>query len=153
VSSAKLKEDLLPAASTTTELVVTPGTPSAGMLVTFEAHVTSTGPTDSPLSGLVAFYANGTLLGNAEVDDGTATYGRVFDDDQPLDVYAVFTPDTNYLGSTSSHLQVQFQPLTVIDIMAVYTPEALSDAGSAYDVRFRFQQRIDDANQAFLNSL
>ncbi|MDP9118111.1 MAG: Ig-like domain-containing protein, partial [Actinomycetota bacterium] len=88
-------------AATTTTLTVNPPSPAVNQATTLTATVHYSGNGAAP-TGTVSFYDGATLLGTAPVQaDGTATLVTSFGGG-PHSITAVYSGDTNYVGSTSN---------------------------------------------------
>ena len=91
--------------TTATTLTASPSAPTAGQSVTFTATVKNTNgsATAFPLTGNVAFYVNGAATASSTLTNGQATYTTTLGS-AAESVYAVYSGDSNWTGSTSSTL-------------------------------------------------
>lgn len=106
--------------ATVTTLAASPASLTAGMAETLTATIAPTNPvtgTTYTFSGTVSFYDGTTLLGQVAVVNGTATLTGVdLKDNVSHNLTAVYSGDTNWLGSTSSvvPLEATTLPDTVV---------------------------------------
>jgi hypothetical protein len=90
-------------ASTTTALAIVTSAPNNVASLTFTATVSSTQANGE--TGTVNFYAGAQLLDTAPLNAGTATYTTTATTFASNSFTAVYSGDTNFLGSTSTRTQ------------------------------------------------
>jgi hypothetical protein len=97
--------------TTTTTLTATPASLTAGTAETLTASIAPTNPltgTVYTITGTVTFYDGTTLLGQVAVSNNTATItGLSLKDNVSHSITAVYSGDTNWLGSTSTALPLE----------------------------------------------
>jgi len=94
--------------ATSTSVTATPASLTAGVtesLIATVTPVTTVTGTTYTLTGTVSFYDSGILLGKASVSSGTATLSNVsLADNVNHSITAIYTGDTNWIGSASTAL-------------------------------------------------
>jgi len=126
--------------ATTTTLTASTMSPQVGQTTTFTATVAPTiTPNGAAIlpTGTVTFFVNGTQTVET-LTNGTATFATVLTATTGNYVTAVYSGDTNWLGSTSSQLVVNIAPIPTTGSLsanqstALYTANiVLTDAVSA----------------------
>jgi hypothetical protein len=97
--------------TTTTTLTATPATLTAGTAETLTATIAPTNAvtgTIYTITGTVTFYDGTTLLGQVAVSNNTATItGLKLKDNVSHSITAIYSGDTNWIGSTSTALPLE----------------------------------------------
>ncbi len=151
-ASAALNFNYVPAAPTTVALVSSAPIQMT-RTVTLTATVTPSASTGA-IQGSVQFFVDGSLLGTGKVVGGKASVpfaAPANSTEQTMTFSALFQASSNYLDSASPQLALPVSQRDVIDVLAVMSQNTVnSQVGTS--VIDRFNQEIDDANQAFANS-
>ncbi len=136
----------VPPVSTTTLLTSSLLSPLDTSTVTLTASVVPN--TSGTPTGSVTFFDGALAIQTVNLIDGRATYSKAFAAGVHT-LSASYSPTSNNNSSLSDTLTVTSTKANVIDILALYTPEALASAGSAEAIRTNLQDQIDDANAIF----
>lgn len=145
VNSAEAIVSIEPAVTATT-LTASTSHPVAGGRVTLTATVTPAVP------GTVTFFEGDAPLGTMLLSQGKSTL-TVSDLPAGSHTYtARFNPTAGDRPSTSSPLTVQAVNVSVIDLLAVYTTQTLTAAGSLSNLLEFLRKEIGETNAAFANS-
>ena len=136
--------------TTTTVLVGNTLNVAAPVLLTAVVRPTAKG--GWAVDGSATFYADGTKLGTAPVKNGIAKLYAKFLYPGDEDITADYTPTSLHLPSTSDAATASISEPNEIDVLALYTPEALAAFGSAANIETIVQSELNDTNQAFINS-
>ena len=108
---------------TKTTLNVTSTSPQAGIGTTLTATIANTGTGSGTYTygGTVTFYAGNKVLGSASVANGTATGTVIYTSTSAQTVYAVYSGDTNWNGSTSDPVAVTPLPIPAVISLSANT--------------------------------
>ncbi|MDP9116950.1 MAG: Ig-like domain-containing protein [Actinomycetota bacterium] len=90
---------------TTTSETCTPTTPAVNQSVTSTATVTPATPDTASMTGTITFYDNGTAVATVPLVNGQASYTAPYTP-AGQSIYAVYSGDTNYVGSTSNTVNI-----------------------------------------------
>lgn len=108
---------------TKTTLTVMSTSPQAGIGTTLTATVANTGTGSGTYTygGTVTFYAGNKVLGSATVANGTATGTVIYTSASAQSVYAVYSGDANWNGSTSDPVTVTPLPIPAVISLSANT--------------------------------
>ncbi len=135
---------------TETEIRASNKTLPVGQEVTLTARVVGSGEAEA--SGLVAFHEGNTLLGYGRIGGGEARLTLSSLKVGKHAIMAVFGSDMNYTASKSSAITVTIKKATVVDLMALYTPLAMEEAGGEQAAHEAVVEAVRDTNRALWNS-
>ena len=118
--------------STVTTVTATPPTLTAGTPETLTATIAPTGAVPGAtytMTGTIAFYDGATQLGQAAVSNNSATIGGVtLANNVSHSITAVYSGDTNWVGSTSAALTLA--PATLPDTVVLTSNDSAAQPGA-----------------------
>lgn len=121
-----------------------------GRRITFEARVRAETTTSRFPGGMVLFQNERGVLGTATLSNGKATFSMLGLPAGSHLIRAVYVGDANCLAGQSAQLTAA--GMTMVDLLAVYTPAARDQVGSVDDIQWSIEQAVIDTNRAFSNS-
>jgi len=149
--SAPVRLDVARCATTTTFEASASSMP-VGQSVSFLARVRTPEQWIGAPTGWVLFMEGAALLGYTRLINRTASFTASSLGGGPHSITAVYNGDKSCLGGTSAAASVTMTPATVVDLMALYTPQARVAMGDREAVREAIAHAVGDTNKAMMNS-
>ncbi|MCY2950751.1 MAG: Ig-like domain repeat protein [Planctomycetota bacterium] len=123
-----------------------------GQEVTFTAWVSGAVNGRSDAAGTVAFKEGRTILGYGVIGGGMAAFTASAMNEGKHSIMATFGSDGHYTGSRSAAVTETITHATVVDLLALYTPTAVSEAGGDQSAHEAVVEAVRDTNRALANS-